>query len=419
MKKTIVHITLLILMLLTTGIKVEGQNYKWLTNKNFLMEVRGHYGAFYHHHFEMEHFNAHFPAFECSFYKGTFGEREWEADYNYPYIGFTFFYSGLGGFDEIGKVYALYPFINYPLLFNDLNTLTLKVGAGMGYLTQKFDHTDNHYNFSIGSHLNAAVNLSFEHRLKVTPTLSFVTSFGLTHFSNGATKSPNYGLNTFSGAWGMAYYFRNPRLNFDPTKRPDYYKFEFDGKKWFSVDVDYNMGVKDVSQIFGSNERYLVHELSTHLLARFSNYSRAGISLSLVKDNSDKALPDAPAIDTVKEYQWIKPNIGVCYSMTMERMSFIFEIGAHLDLRYRSYRHNYINDHLLKNLGMVTDFSKGKWYEKVIIRYELTDNVFANIALTAHAARADFLCFGLGYRFNQKYYITKHAKSSTLIPGVR
>ena len=105
--------------------------------------------------------------------------------------------------------------------------------------------------------------------------------------------------------------------------------------------------------------------------------------------------------------------------MTMERMSFIFEIGAHLDLRYRSYRHNYINDHLLKNLGMVTDFSKGKWYEKVIIRYELTDNVFANIALTAHAARADFLCFGLGYRFNQKYYITKHAKSSTLIPGVR
>ena len=419
MKKTIVHITLLILVLFSGSLRMDGQNYKWLENKNFLMEIRGHYGGFYHHHFEMEHFNAHFPALELSLYKGTFGEKEWETDYNYPYIGLTFYYSGLGGFDEIGKVYALYPFINYPLVYNERNKLTLKVGAGMGYLTEKFDHTDNHYNFSIGSHLNAAVNLSFEHRLKVTPTLSFVTSFGLTHFSNGATKSPNYGLNTFSGAWGMAYYFKDPRLNFDPMRRPEYYKFEFDGKKWFCVDVDYTLGVKDVSQVFGTNERYIVHDLSSRFLLRFTQYSRAGLTLSIVKDNSDKALPDAPSISTTKEYQWIKPNLGVCYSMTMDRMSFIFELGAHIDLRYRSYRHNYFNDHILKSLGMVTDFSKGKFYEKVVIRYELIDNVFANIALTAHAARADFLCFGIGYRFNQKYYLPKHAKSSSLIPGIR
>lgn len=398
--------------------EVEGQNYQWLSNKNFLMEVRGHYGAFYHHHFEMEHFNAHFPAFEFSFYKGTFGEKEWEAAYNYPYIGLTFYHSGLGGFKEIGKVYALYPFINYPLLFNEKHKLTLKVGAGIGYLTQKFDQTENYYNFSIGSKVNAAVNLSFEHRMKVTPTLSFVTSFGLTHFSNGATKSPNYGLNTYSGAWGLAYYFRNPRLSFDPTRRPEYYKFEFDGKHWLSVDVDYGMAVKDVSQVFGSNERYIVHDLSTHLLARFTNYSRAGLSFTLVKDNSDKALPDAPSTSTTKEYQWIKPNIGVCYSMTMERMSFLFEIGTQIDLRYRSYRHNFFNDFFLKKLGMVSDYSKGKFYEKVSIRYELVDNMFANISLTVHDFRADFLTFGFGYRFNQKYYIPKHAKHQSHIPGV-
>ena len=405
-------------MLLLTCLQVKGQNYQWLSNKNFLMEFRGHYGAFYHHHFEMEHFNAHFPAFECSIYKGTFGEKEWEAAYNYPYIGLSFYHSGLGGFEEIGKGYALYPFINYPLLFGDRHMLSLKLGAGLGYLTRKFDHTENHYNFSIGSNLNAAVNISFEYRFKINKTVTSVASFGLTHFSNGATKSPNYGLNIFSGAWGISYYFTTPRLNFDPVRRPDYYKFEFDGKRWFSIDIDYGLGMKDISQTFGANERYFVHELSTHVLMRFTNYSRAGISLSLVKDNSDKALPNAPDPNTTKEYQWLKPNASLCYSMTMDRMSFLFELGVHLDLRYSSNQHNFFNDHLLKPLGMVTDLSKGKTFQKVSIRYEVLDNVFANIGLTTHLARADYLCFGLGYRFNQKYYLNKHAKKSLHIPGV-
>lgn len=450
-----IHIVLLLLLVLV-GFKSRAQDYKWLSNNNLMVEMRGHYGHFYHHHFEMKRFDAHYPAFEMSIYQDTYGKKQWESLYNYPYIGLTYYHANFGHNTEgnpeigevLGKVYAVYPFINYPLLYDDTKQLTLKFGAGLGYLTKCFDHNDedgSHYNLSIGSNLNAAINLSFEYRQEFFSRLMGVASVGLTHFSNGATKSPNYGLNTVSGALGLAYYLRRPRLEFTPSQRPDYQPFEFDGKKWFSIDVGAYFGMKDVSATYGKNEPYLVFDLSTQLLAQFTTCSRAGFTLSVSQDYSDQALTDHYVDDhknifiiqeyfqnnkvyndtiSIKPYQMIKPNIGLCYSMTMERMSFLFELGVHVDLRKR---HNMLYDYKTDASGrkyipagnLASDFSKGQYYEKIYIRYYLFDNLYANITLAAHYIRADYLCFGLSYRFNQKYYLDYEFGHKKRIPGMR
>ena len=445
MKRPQAFILLFFALFLLRGM-AKAQDYPWLANNNIIVEVRGHYGFFYHHHFEMERFNAHFPAFEASVYQGTFGRKEWHYLYNYPFIGCTFYHSSLGGFEELGDAYALYPFINYPLFRDETSQFTFKLGVGVAYLTRCFDHLENPYNFSIGSHLNAAANISFEFRQEITPRLLAVASFGLTHFSNGATKSPNYGLNTFSGALGIATHLRVPRALSIFAKRPDYYKYEFDGKHWLNVDLDYGIGVKDVSQTFGKNERFLVHDFTARFLVQFTTCSRAGISLSIVKDNSDKALPkfrteqgqlyltDGGEYILVKDYQLIKPNISLCYSMSMDRLSFLFEIGAHLNLRSkRDGKWNtkpLLDDNnqpvmiestpvtTLPPFSLATDFSKGSAFQRVTVQYFLVDNLYAQLSLTSHLARADYLCFGLGYRFNQKYYLNKHVKTSKLPPGL-
>ena len=468
MKCARVHIVLSILALFLFRSAVKAQDYRWLSNNNLMVEVRGHYGFFYHHHFEMEKFNAHFPAFEASLYQRSFGKKEWQILYNYPYIGGTFYHSNLGGFDELGSVYALYPFISYPILHGETAQFSFKFGAGLAYLTNCFEHLENPYNFSIGSYFNAAVNLSFEYRQEITSRLMSVASIGLTHFSNGATKSPNYGLNTFSGAWGLAYHLRAPRADAIFAKRPEYYKFEFDGKNWFSVDLDYGIGIKDVSQTLGKNEQYPVHNVNIRFLAQFTTCSRAGLNLSIDKDNSDKALTDHfeknnqlylmtrhRVLDTASqvsdenieiirlhEYQIIKPNIGICYSMTMNRLSYLFEVGVHLDFRAKDNNGNWnatplqgkdgkpvtitlVGDTTLypvKTLppfSLASDFSKGTFYQKVTLQYFFYENLYAHVALTTHLARADYLCVGIGYRFNQKYYLNKHAKTSKRPPGVR
>ena len=228
MKRPKTHKVTLLLAMLLLSLAVRGQDYPWLSSNNLMVEARVHAGIFWHHHFEMQRFNARYPAFEASVYQSTFGRNEWESVYQYPYIGVTFYHADFGfNFEQnpevgnaLGSVYALYPFINYPLNPNEDSQLTFKLGAGLGYLTHPFNNFTNYYNFAIGSHLNAAVNLSFEYRQRITSRFMSVASFGLTHFSNGSTKLPNYGLNTFSAAWGLAYYLRPPRINMTPTLRP-------------------------------------------------------------------------------------------------------------------------------------------------------------------------------------------------------
>ena len=406
------------------GLSVKGQDYPWLKNNNFMVEARGHFGFFYHHHFEMERFTKSYGAFEASFYQNTYGRNEWEAIYNYPYIGVTYYTSGLGHFNEapakLGRVHALYPFINYPLIRSEYAQLTFKLGIGLAYLTEHFDQFDNFYNFSIGSHLNAAANLSFEYRQKITPRFTAVASFGLTHFSNGSTKLPNYGLNTISGALGIAYYLRDPRLLLTPAKRPEYHPFEFDKKKWFSMELDYGIGFKNVSQTLGGDSiYYTVHDLSTRFLAQFTQCSRAGLGFSLVLDLSDQTLPDhgCDSLGTYvrvrnadgtskKEYfnsvfEMTKPHLSLCYAMTMNRMSFYFEFGWPLKFSDK------------------TDLSKGNLFQKVSCKYQIYDNIYANLSLMTHYGRADYLCFGIGYRFNQKYYLNHEKRTRRIPPGLR
>lgn len=428
MKKTKAHIICILAVFLLCCLKAEGQDYPWLSHNNIMVEVRAHYGFFWHHHFEMQKFNAHYPAFELSIYQNSFGKNEWEAIYNYPYLGLTFYHANFGlnfeGNDEVGKtlgsVNAIYPFINYPLVSGENAQLTFKLGAGLGLLTKCFDHFDNYQNYAIGSHLNAAVNLSFEYRQRIGSRLMSVASFGLTHFSNGSTKLPNYGLNTFSGAWGLSYYLRDPRINLTPAKRPEYRPFEFDRKKWFYIDVDYGIGFKNVSQTYGGEDAlfYRVHDFSVYMLAQFTQCSHAGVGLNMVLDLSDQTLPGHKALDNgkiqvsyldddnnpqtaeISPYLMARPNISLCYAMTMNRMSYYFEFGWHLKLQ------------------PYTDMTKGNIFQKVNAKYQLYQNIYAHVSLSTHFGRADYLCFGLGYRFNQKYYLNYEKSTRRHPPGV-
>lgn len=398
---------ILMLAILLGPMLAMGQDKPWISNNNLMVEARLHAGVFWHHHFEMQKFNAHYPAIEASIYQSTYGKNHWETVYNYPYMGITFYHANFGfNFEQnpevgeaLGSVFAVYPCINYPLNPNENSQLTFKLGAGLGFLTKCFDNFDNYQDFAIGSHLNAAANLSFEYRQRITPRFMAVGSFGLTHFSNGSTKLPNYGLNTFSTALGLAYYLRPPRENQTPAQRPEYRPFEFDHKHWFCIDLNYGIGFKNVSQTLGgdSTHYYNVHDLSTYLLVPITPYSSVGPGLSLALDLSDQTLPGYDTID-FKTYQLTRLNFNLCYVMTMSRLSYYFEFGWHL-------KYNHI------------PLSKGNIYQKVTARYQLHNNLYAHLALMTHFGRADYLCFGLGYRFNQKYYLNHEKGSRHHPPG--
>lgn len=387
-KHIIITLTLSV-ALLSSFTKAVAQSYNVLVNKNYTVEAQINYGFFMHHHLEMSRFKAHFPSYQLSLQRNTFGKHRWETLYHYPTIGLSFLYSGLGGFEEIGQVYALYPFINFPLNKNQNSQITFKLGVGLAYLTNKFDRIENYQNFSIGSHFNAAVNLTFEYRQKVSDRIQVTASAGLVHFSNGSTKTPNFGLNIFNTGLGMSYYIKKPNPKINKKLLPELYPFEFDGKKWFSVDFQFAVGVKDLSQEYITSELYTVYDLSANVLKQFSNRSKAGIAFELVLDNSDKAILASNHKPWEHKYELLKPGIGAAYELLLDRMSFLFNLGWHL---------------------AGADQSEGSFYQKLTLRYECFDNIYTIFSLTTHYARADYLGLGIGYRFDFKYYTKRNAK---------
>jgi hypothetical protein len=192
-----------IVMLVLIKVPAIAQHKQW--GSNLLLEGRVNYGFMINHHLEMKIFNAHFPSFEINLGKETYGRKRWQAMYGYPIMGVSYWYSQLGNSKFLGSANAVFPYINYPIIRNKRHELNLRVGIGLAYLTKSFDRLENYKYIAIGSHLNAAVNMMAEYRWRFNPRMNAAFGVAFMHFSNGSTKTPNYGMNTPSVNLAFAY----------------------------------------------------------------------------------------------------------------------------------------------------------------------------------------------------------------------
>ena len=392
MKSHTLHTVLCLLCcLLIIGV---GQVCAQSSHKNYEIEARMHYGYMYFQndefHSALGRYSRHTPAFELSLHRNTYGQHRWEVLHNYPSIGFTFYYSGFGNDSiaaELGKVFALYPFINFPFTPNESSRLTFKLGVGLSWLTNKFHPTENFHNYAIGSHLNAAINLSFEYRQRIVERLHWVTSIGLTHFSNGATRTPNMGINIFSVATGFSWYLAPPKTRIDKKLRPQNYLFAFDGKRHFVTDYQYTLGFKDMSQQYGTHQYFFVHNIAANFMFQITERDRLGLGLEMVYDNSDKITKPNWGI-------YLKPGFLFAYEMMLDRVSFMFNAGVRNNVPLNS-----------KTFGLL-------FYQKVAVRYYFNENLFTTLAFTTYDIKADFISIGIGYHIQHKYYLQRHEKKS-------
>ncbi|MDZ7741902.1 MAG: acyloxyacyl hydrolase [Bacteroidota bacterium] len=352
-----------------------------LVHSNLITETKVHYGFLLPHHREMDILNSHMNCWEFTISKATYGHTRWEYMYNYPVIGLAVWYSDLGNSPYLGSGTAVYPYINFPLLREKQNTLSFRLGVGLGVISKPFDRIENYKNISIGSYLNAVVNLMFEYSRKLGDRFIFAGGLGLTHFSNGSMKTPNFGINIPSINAGLGY--RLSRENTYQRKKlmPELFPFEFDGKKFFNINVSLGLGYKNMDAEFG--KRYFAATLFTNIFKRISYKSSAGIGFDLSYDESDKIILEKKNIEYDADLQIIRPGVNLAYEMIMSRVSIVANLGIYLGGREKS---------------------DGDIYEKLAFKYHFSEKLFANVTLKAHAARADYIAFGLGYRINVMYY---------------
>jgi len=376
--KIILSAVMVTLLLLFNGKTLASSGYEHkLFSSNVMFEAKIHYGFLYAHHLELERFNAHFPAFEFSIQKLTFGKHKWERAFNYPIIGAIFYYSGMGYDPGLGQAFALMPFINFPLYRHNDFFFGFRFALGIGYLTERFDRLNNYKNLAIGSHLNAAVNLMFEVRYRLNYAITLSAGISLQHFSNGSLKLPNYGINTILANVGIAYRPWKENSNIADRFYPPIEPFEAILQRSIEFNFGISLGWKNMTAVVGEN--YLVTHLYENTFYQISRKSKVGLGLDLSYDPSQIKILEMQGDTVANKYSVLRPGINAAYALSMGRLAFLFNLGLYLGGREKS---------------------NGPLYEKISFQYNFSRNFFANVMLKVHWGRADYIGWGVGYKFD-------------------
>lgn len=372
-----------VLILLTGQTNAQDSFHHKLRSPAIVLEGRVYYGWTLDHHIEITPFKRHYAAYEFSILKATYGRTRWEYMYNYPLIGISYWYSDLGGTKPLGSAHAVFPYINFPLLNNRDFNIYFRLGVGLGYLTRKYDRYDNYENLAIGSHINGAVNLLVEARLRLGKRLMASGGVSLMHFSNGAIKLPNYGLNMPNVNLAFAYRLSSESPYLRKKLLPELIPFEFDGKKFLQLDLSAAIGIKDLQATLGVGNQYFVTAVSGNLMWPVSYKSRLGFGFDLSYDGSDKKQLENRGVVPKHEINLVKTGVTGSYELAFSRMAIMLNLGINIS-------------------GL--DKSDGYVYEKLALRFGFTENLFGSLTLKAYYGKADYITLGLGYRLRVKYY---------------
>jgi len=371
---------MLMMIILACPVNAGAQPEHKLFTSNLILETKIHYGFLYPQHLELQVFNSHFPAFEFSVEKLTFGRQSWERAYNYPILGMTFLYCPLGNNPILGNAFALMPFINFPLYKTKAFTFGFRFALGAAYLTKKFDRISNYKDIAIGSHLNFAINLMLEARYRLSEYFTITAGISLQHFSNGSLKTPNYGLNAPLINIGLA--FRPVRDNRDIGDR--YFApiepFSTTIRKSIEFNLGFAIGYKNMSSEFGQN--FFVYHVYENTFFQVSRKSKLGMGLDLSYDASHKKILELAGIHYSGPLDIMRPGVNAAYQLMIGKLGIIMNLGFYLSGKEKT---------------------NGPLYEKISFQYVFARNFFANVMLKVHFGRADYIGWGLGYKFDVFY----------------
>jgi hypothetical protein len=338
---------------------------------SFFIDSRVHYGFVLPHHKEIEYLTTdHVPGLEINIGQRDTRDKSWSKYYRYPFTGVGYFHANLKN-PVLGKVHAFYPFISFPLGKGIENPIfSFYLAFGLSYLTEKYDLVENPTNIAIGSHMNIFLNLALDMQYPIGKNFWLNGKIGMMHMSNGRVISPNLGINLIGTTAGIKYYFNPPTVPAGKTSP----------REGFNPGMEYsffiNGGTK--TRFHFDTERYYVSSIMLNVEKRFSRTGRTGMGIDIFYDGSIKT--DLKRVGEEKVFFSDLVRIGARggYDIIMGKTTISLHLGYYLYTEY-------------------VDLTR--LYTRFGLRYALFKNLEANIAVKSHYAKADFVEWGIGYRF--------------------
>lgn len=350
-------LTIILLVLFNQGIAQEKPE-SWI-------EIRAKTGFLVAHRTSMGHLATdHAFAGELSYYFQPNSEKAWHQAYNNPRYGITLFAGSVGNQEVLGDYFGGYGFIDFPFVKRAHYVFSGKMGVGLGYGSKKYDSETNIYNLAIGSHLNAQICLALENRF-IFGKNAITANIDMTHFSNGATKVPNLGLNIPFVSLGYARKITESGKTGAKKEEEDIFnsRFEFGA-----------LGIFSTQQAYPTNGRqYPFYGLN--LVARRIFTQKSGMEISFDVMSKQSIMVYHSDVDK-SQLDIIQLGTYAGYIIPLDKLHIIIGMGVYVRDKYKPA------DPVYHRLG---------------IRYRFDNGLNLNLTLKSHWARADYIEYGIGY----------------------
>ena len=347
----------------------------------------------------------------------TMGEKAWYQFLGFPKIGVGGVFMNLSNPDTLGNLFAIYPYLNIPIFKSKHFNLYIKPGAGISYLNKTFKDATAYYpsgevnlnrsNAAIGSHLNVYFTGSLNFEVPMAHGLSLTGDCGWNHASNGSVIQPNSGINMINTFIGLKY---SP--NYKDLKTPEKQALP-DIPKRLTTEIIVSGGLR---QLYYKDNRYFpIGSISIAEFYPLTNFYRMGLGVDAFYDGVfGEVNSSSTASENVTKYTrtYIKSNtlsnkfragISWQHELIMGKLTAGFHFGLYLynpikNLEpYSKASQAPLNKPLIYSYTI--DNEDGWLYTRASLKYALSEHIFASIGLKTHLQKAEFIEWGLGYRF--------------------
>lgn len=324
-------------------------------------------------------------------YKGLdirFSWRKKETDlysrlYRHPLFGIGYT-TAIPYYREIGRPQAVYGFFEVPFSFSGLDN-KLQFGyfaqLGFGYNLNPYDSISNPDNQYVGSSINGYVHLGLKADYFITDRTSITANFGLKHYSNGAAKKPNKGLNLAPFGIGVRTSFGSSTIEANSNfELPELEKRGFWNVALYTGYKSYEIG----------EASYFRGGIGVNYLWEAAYKYRLGLGLDLFyAGGMDQRFPD-------QEFGfWDRNSLALVGSWEWKLTERLF-----VPIAFGVY---------ISRTELNQEFTQ--YYERIGVRYRFESNLSLGFAIKAHKAKADFFEYTIGYTIPGKVkYTTKKRK---------
>lgn len=343
---------------LATGQQVKFNSYTY--NLNY------HNGFVMYHSKNMGHLANQRPqGIELDMFKVTTGNKLWQQVHKYPIIGYSFQYLQMDTKKPLGASYSFILYYGKRIAFSKKSMFYYRIGWGPAYIEKRFDAATNYKNNLISSRFNYALNGRLNYSYKFNDHCSLNAGIGIIHFSNGATKVPNLGINIPTIHVGFGF---SPQVD-EQFKKDSLPSFKKQTHFLFSMAG----GVKQVYPINGPT--YFASSFSSYINRRVSRKSSFNIGADILFDGSNKAV--LKATHSEKNNNYFKIGVIAGHEFHIHNVALLTQLGF------------YVYDPLKLD----------KWhYQRIALKYYFSEKFFATIGLKTHLGSADYTEWGLGIK---------------------